>query len=63
MSFFNYLVHLLRDPRTAIASAIAAGPLIAYLLPGFLLRAAVLTSFCCLLWFGPRQFWAISVTL
>ncbi|SEB73076.1 DedA family protein [Atopobium minutum] len=30
MSFFNYLVHLLRDPRTAIASAIAAGPLIAY---------------------------------
>lgn len=30
MSFFNYIVELLRDPRTAIASAIAAGPLFAY---------------------------------
>lgn len=30
MSFFTYIVELLRDPRAAIASAIAAGPLFAY---------------------------------
>ncbi len=30
MGFINYIIELLSDPRTAIASAIAAGPLFAY---------------------------------
>lgn len=30
MEFVNFIVELLHDPRTAIASAIAAGPLVAY---------------------------------
>ena len=30
MGFVNFIVELLKDPRTAIASAIAAGPVVAY---------------------------------
>ena len=30
MGFINYIAELLKDPRTAIASWIAAGPLMAY---------------------------------
>lgn len=30
MEFVNFIIELLHDPRTAIASAIAAGPLVAY---------------------------------
>ena len=30
MGFINFIAELLKDPRTAIASWIAAGPLMAY---------------------------------
>ena len=52
MGFINFIAELLKDPRTAIASWIAAGPLMAYgcvFLIIFIETGVVFFPFCCLL--------------